>query len=112
MTYLTLSLLFLAISLIVAVVALARRGSGSGADSHRGALLARWLSPVAIAGIVVMVLTAVFDNIMINSGLIAYGANVSILFIGVAPVEDFTYPLAGLILLPSLWSLTGGHHED
>jgi small toxic polypeptide LdrA/B/C/D len=55
----------------------------------------------------------VFDNVMIASGLIAYSdAHVSGLRIGLAPVEDFAYPLAAVVLLPALWSLMGGGEHD
>ncbi|HQY32513.1 lycopene cyclase domain-containing protein [Actinotalea sp.] len=55
------------------------------------------------------VLTAVFDNLMISAGLVDYAAeHISGLRVGVAPLEDFTYPLAGVLLLPALWHLLGG----
>ena len=61
---------------------------------------------VVAAGAVVMTLTAVFDNVMIRIGLVTYArAASSGLVVGVAPLEDFAYPLAGLIVLPSLWLL-------
>jgi lycopene cyclase domain-containing protein len=118
-TYLSLSLLFLAASLVVGVIAVARRGSGTGADRSgrsggpgRRATLVRWLPAVAIAGVAIMILTGVFDNLMIGSGLMTYGGTqISGILVGVAPLEDFAYPLAGLILLPSVWSLTGGSRE-
>ncbi|MDH6237986.1 lycopene cyclase domain-containing protein [Cryobacterium sp. CG_9.6] len=102
MTYTWLSLIFLAIAAGVLVVALVSW------RAPRGELLARWRFPVMGAGIVVMVLTAAFDNVMIQSGLVDYSSeNISGLYVGVAPVEDFTYPLAGLMLLPALWLLLG-----
>jgi lycopene cyclase domain-containing protein len=114
-TYLSLSLLFLAASLVVGVIAVARRGLDRGADGPgrssrpgRRVTLVRWLPAVAIAGLAIMILTVVFDNLMIGSGLMTYGGTqISGILVGVAPLEDFAYPLAGLILLPSVWSLTG-----
>ncbi|WP_308465129.1 lycopene cyclase domain-containing protein [Rathayibacter soli] len=100
MTYLWLSLIFLAGAVLVLVAALVK------ARALCRALITRWWLPVTAAGIVVMVLTAVFDNVMIRSGLMAYASTkTSGLVIGVAPIEDFAYPAAGLILLPSLWFL-------
>ncbi len=51
-------------------------------------------------------MTAVFDNIMISIGLVAYNeALISGAFIGVAPLEDFAYAIAAIVGLPSLWVL-------
>jgi len=42
---------------------------------------------------------------MIWIGLIDYSdAHISGIRIGLAPIEDFTYPLVAVILLPALWS--------
>jgi lycopene cyclase domain-containing protein len=64
--------------------------------------------------LVLFALTAAFDSLMIASGLFHYeethllGAR-----IGLAPVEDFAYPLAGAVLLPTLWiCLTGRRRRD
>ncbi|MFC7789229.1 lycopene cyclase domain-containing protein [Microbacterium sp. MAHUQ-60] len=67
---------------------------------------------VAVAAVIVLALTAVFDNVMIAAGLFAYSdAHISGIRIGAAPVEDFAYPLAAVILLPALWSRLGRHHD-
>ncbi len=74
----------------------------------RRALIARWAAPISAAGASVLILTAVFDNLMIDSGLAVYMRSaISGFFIGAAPLEDFAYPVAGAILLPSLWLLFG-----
>ena len=58
---------------------------------------------VAVAAL--LLLTAVFDNLMIAVGLFDYSsAHISGIRIGEAPLEDFAYPLAAVILLPALWS--------
>jgi lycopene cyclase domain-containing protein len=59
---------------------------------------------------VLMVLTAIFDNVMIASGLFDYaGHTLNGLRVGLAPVEDFAYPIAAGLLLPGLWLMfTGG----
>jgi lycopene cyclase domain-containing protein len=99
MTYAILSAAFLAVAVVVLLIALARR------PDRRG-LIARWWLPVLCAGVVLTVLTAVFDNLMIRSGFMVYSsARTSGLLVGRAPLEDFSYPLAALILLPALWSL-------
>lgn len=102
MTYLLLNLAFVLAAVLVLVVALATRAS-------RRTLVARWWLPLTAAGGLVMGLTALFDNIMIQIGLMTYSsAAISGLAVGLAPLEDFAYPLAGLILLPALWLLLGG----
>ena len=92
MTYWTLNAIFLAVVAVVAVLA-ARR--------------VRWAS-VGITLAILLVMTAVFDNIMISVGLVAYNESlISGAFIGVAPLEDFAYAIAAVIGLPSLWALVG-----
>lgn len=51
-----------------------------------------------------LVLTAVFDNIMITVGVIDYDASkLCGGYIGSAPIEDFFYPIAAALLIPALW---------
>ena len=99
MSYVTLNVVMLAVVAIVAVIALRRRPSLIG--------------PIALTVVVLFALTAVFDNIMIAVGLMVYSdAGRSGLAIGLAPLEDFAYPLAGALLLPSLWVLLGRGERD
>jgi lycopene cyclase domain-containing protein len=99
MTYLLVSLVFLAIAAVVLGIAL-------WLAPDRARLVQRWWPSILIAGIALAVLTAVFDNLMIGSGLMRYGKDtISGVRLGVVPVEDFAYPLAGLMLLPALWLL-------
>nr|WP_274635592.1 lycopene cyclase domain-containing protein [Microbacterium bovistercoris] len=101
MTYLILCLIFLGIAAAVLVFALAMQ-------SDRRALIVRWCGPIAVATVALLVLTAIFDNVMIASGLMTYqNATTSGVRIGLAPVEDFAYPLAGVMLLPALWLIFG-----
>jgi lycopene cyclase domain-containing protein len=68
----------------------------------------RWASIGLVLGIVLL-MTAVFDNVMIGVGLVGYSAEkISGAFIGIAPLEDFAYAIAAVVLLPSLWTLIGG----
>lgn len=99
MTYLWLSLVFLVVAAAVLAVALVRA-------PDRRPLLRRWALPVLAAGVLIGVLTAVFDNLMIGAGLMTYGdAHLTGLRLGLVPVEDFAYPIAGLLLLPAVWLL-------
>ena len=100
MTYLLLSLVFLAVAAVVLIVALALA-------PDRARIVRRWWAPLLIAAVVVLALTAVFDNLMIGAGLMTYTeSNISGARLGLVPLEDFTYPLAALLLLPALWLLT------
>ena len=75
--------------------------------TDRARIVRRWWAPLLIAAAVVLVLTAVFDNLMIGAGLMTYTEpNISGARLGLVPLEDFTYPLAALLLLPALWLLT------
>ncbi|MFI2366577.1 lycopene cyclase domain-containing protein [Promicromonospora sp. NPDC019610] len=98
MTYLLLTRAFLAVAVAVAVIAhLRARLTGTRPIGWR---------PLVLAAVALLVLTAVFDNVMIASGLFTYAdEHISGLRVGLAPIEDFAYPLAGVILLPALWTL-------
>jgi lycopene cyclase domain-containing protein len=93
MTYALLNAVFLAVVLVVLLVASRRRA----------------LRPAAVLGTlaVILVMTAVFDNVMIGVGLlVAYDDSlISGIRIGVAPIEDFAYAIAAALALPALWVL-------
>ena len=96
MTYWTLNLPFLGFAVIVALAATLTRRSP------------KWRA-VGLAAIPLVILTAVFDNVLVGTGIVGYNpALISGAKIGVAPLEDFAYAIAAIILLPSLWELLGG----
>jgi lycopene cyclase domain-containing protein len=96
MTYWALNAIFLAVVALVAALA-ARR--------------VRWAA-VGLTAAVLLVMTAVFDNIMIGVGLVAYDPErISGAFIGIAPLEDFAYAIAAIVGLPSLWHLLAGRQR-
>lgn len=98
MSYLALNTVFLGLAVAAAAVALWRRPASRRLYAASGLALAA-----------VLLLTAVFDNIMIGVGLVAYDpALISGVFVGIAPVEDFAYPVAAALLLPAVWSLLRG----
>lgn len=77
-----------------------------------GGAYARRESPGArawwVTAAVMFVLTLVFDNAIIGFGIVDYDeALISGLRVGFAPVEDFAYTLAALLLIPALWHLLG-----
>lgn len=100
MTYWALNAIFLGVvALVVLAAVLGRRAP-------------RW-SAVGLTAAVVLVMTAVFDNVMISIGLVAYNPQlISGTFIGVAPLEDFAYAIAAIVGLPSLWALLGGRAKS
>lgn len=96
MTYLLLSVPFVAAA---AIVAWAGRPRGAG-DARRRAVA------MLVAAGALVVLTAVFDSVIVATGIVAYDDHQRLGWtIGLAPVEDFLYPLAGVLLLPAVWTL-------
>jgi lycopene cyclase domain-containing protein len=93
MTYWALNAIFLAAVVVVAIAAVVSRRAP------------RWVA-VAIALGILLVFTAVFDNVLVGLGFVGYDrALISGVFVGRAPLEDFAYPVAAAVLLPSLWTL-------
>jgi lycopene cyclase domain-containing protein len=101
MNYWQLNAIFLVVVAVVGCLALAK--------SRRAR---PWLPIVGTLGILLLV-TAVFDNMMIGIGLVGYDASkISGTFIGIAPLEDFAYAVAAAVLLPSLWLLLPGRSRE
>jgi small toxic polypeptide LdrA/B/C/D len=94
MTYLQLSACFVAVAAVGGIgFALASRRRGP----HPLAVL--------LTVVVLFLLTAAFDTAMIASGLFHYAQDPLLgVHIGLAPIEDFAYPLAGALLLPAVWT--------
>ena len=96
MTYLLLCATFVGVALAIAVAGVLSLRHGG--RSHLRALV--------MTAVVLVALTAVFDNVMIAAGLFDYAdAQISGVRIGQAPIEDFTYPLAGVLLLTAVWNI-------
>ena len=93
MTYWLINIPFLLVAAVVLGVALGRRSSPRGLP---------WL----ISAVVMMALTAVFDNAIIGTGIVAYDPEkISGITIGFAPIEDFAYTLLAIIVVPSLFNI-------
>jgi len=109
MTYWALDAVFLAIVAATGIAALAvasrrRRRARSRAPQRPRRMLASWITSAAV----LLVATAIFDNLMIGIGLVGYdAAKISGVFVGIAPLEDFSYAVAAVVFLPSLWVLLG-----
>ena len=90
MAYVWLSLVFMIPAVLAAV--LLRRSIQWGA--------------VALTTVVLLSLTAVFDNVIIGLDIVRYGhEHLMGLYLGLAPLEDFSYSLAAVLLLPAAWHL-------
>lgn len=94
MTYIELSTWFVGAAVVGAIALSVASGRYR---AHLGAM--------AVTVVVLFLLTAVFDTVMIATGLFHYSADHLLgVHIGLAPLEDFAYPLAGAVLLPTLWA--------
>ena len=90
MTYPTLSVAVLAVLLGLSAPVLRR--------------LRAW--PIIGTTIHLVILTLVFDSLMIREGLVAYDpAKIVGFYLGSAPLEDFAYPIAAGIAMPVVWSV-------
>ncbi|MET0673433.1 MAG: lycopene cyclase domain-containing protein [Microbacterium pygmaeum] len=66
----------------------------------------RRMAASTIAAAALMLLTAIFDNVMIAAGLFTYPTeHLSGIRIGLAPIEDFSYPLCAAFLVPAVFTL-------
>ncbi len=80
--------------------------------TRRRASFGRRMTASALAAVVLVALTAVFDNLMIAAGLFAYPAeHVSGMRIGLAPLEDFAYPVCAAFLVPAVFVLLARREE-
>jgi lycopene cyclase domain-containing protein len=94
MTYALLTLPFIAVTLAVALVSAVRPR------------FAQRMAASALAAVALVLLTAVFDNVMIAARLFSYPPeHLTGIRIGLAPIEDFAYPLCAAFLVPALFAL-------
>lgn len=102
MTYALLNTVFLGLAVWAAVIA-------AVVASRRGAKVTKYvLGALGITLVVMLVTTAIFDNVIIGVGLVAYDPSTLMgIYIGIAPEEDFDYAIAAVILLPALWTALG-----
>lgn len=88
-TYLLLSIAVLVPVCALALVVLVRR---------------RALVPALLGLAALVLLTAVFDNVIVGTGIVGYDpGRILGVRLGVAPVEDFSYAIAAALALPALW---------
>lgn len=64
----------------------------------------RWDRSMTVTLVVLMVCTAVFDSLIIASGIVGYDESKLLgVMIGAAPIEDFFYAILAVVMVPSLW---------
>jgi lycopene cyclase domain-containing protein len=101
MTYATLALAVVVASLVVAVVTARVRRLGP-----------RWWATTALTAAVLVVLTVVFDSLMIAADLFRYGDDALLgVRLWLTPVEDVAWAVVAALLLPSLWALATPSEE-
>ena len=100
--YLLISAPFLIVAVIVWVFA----------AQHRGRHPARPWRTTALTMAAILVLTAIFDNLMIASGLVGYSDTQRLgLHLGLVPVEDFFYSVVVVLIVTALWDGSHGKQE-
>jgi lycopene cyclase domain-containing protein len=59
-----------------------------------------------VVALPMLVLTAVFDNLIIAAGIVDYDDSKLIgLDIGLVPIEDFAYTVVAVLLVPAIWKV-------
>src|SRR5690625_1479528 len=100
--------LLLSLAVLVPVAGVSLLAAPRGGRARRD----HWLAAGIAAGALI-VLTAVFDSLMIHADLFYYADEfISGMRIGLAPIEDFAYPIAGVLLLPVLWRIFARGEDD
>ena len=95
MSYLALALVFLTPAVAVAIYA-----------TRRCRLSVRWWGATTATIIVLLLLTIVFDNLMIAADLFRFDEDqLTGWKVGLAPIEDLMWPVAAGLLLPSTAAL-------
>src|SRR5690625_166862 len=100
--------LLLSLAVLVPVAGVSLLAAPRGSRARRD----HWLAAGIAAGALI-VLTAVFDSLMIHADLFYYADElISGMRIGLAPIEDFAYAIAGVLLLPVLWRMFARGGDD
>lgn len=88
--YLELDIIFLLIAILVAII---RRSKFSGSKIY-----------ICKVAVLMLLLTLVFDNLIIILHIVSYDPSHLLgIYLYKAPIEDFAYTIAGLLIIPALW---------
>jgi lycopene cyclase domain-containing protein len=97
-SYAAFSLVFLAVSLVPAGLVLVRRTARAPGTT--------WWRSVLVTMMALVVLTVIFDSLMVSVDLFTYDQARSLgIDVVLTPLEDLAWPVASAVLLPSLWAL-------
>ena len=88
MTYSEMNLIFLVVAVIVAWIIKSR--------------FQCFTAPIVM--LPMLILTAVFDNLIILAGIVGYDETKLLgISVGVVPIEDFSYTVVAVLLVPAIW---------
>lgn len=63
--------------------------------------------------IIMLLLTLVFDSLIINFGIVDYDKSKILgIYLGAAPLEDFFYTLIAVMLVPIVWNVLLKQYKD
>ncbi len=97
MTYLVLTVVVLALVAAVCVPVLRRLP----------------LAPLLWTGLALLAMTAVFDSAIVGYGLTVYDPTTILgVYVGAAPIEDFGYTVAAIMIMPTLWTVLGSRRAS
>ena len=104
MIYLYISLPFLVVAIVMASCSVVKEHKRGGAEAKR-----RQLWVLGTVTVSVLILTIIFDNLMIWAGLVGYDDDKRVGWqLGQVPVEDLFYAIFVTLLVPALWK---GHSK-
>lgn len=66
---------------------------------------------ILVTLIALLILTTVFDNVLIHLSFVAYDTTkILCVYVGSAPIEDFMYAILAVMLVPAVWHKLGASH--
>ncbi|WP_062210324.1 lycopene cyclase domain-containing protein [Demequina oxidasica] len=69
--------------------------------------------PLLLTGLVLVALTAVFDNVIVGLDIVGYDDQlISGIRLWHAPIEDFAYAIGAVMVIPTVWLWLGKTSKD
>lgn len=95
MTYAVLAYYFMGLAAVVTAIAALVRRPGS-----------RWWGQTVLTTVGLLILTIVFDNVIIALDLVGYDeSQLSGVYLALVPIEDLAWSVVAGMMVPSLWLL-------
>lgn len=64
----------------------------------------KWNRAVTVTAVILLLITIVFDSLIIIAGIVAYeSSNISGIMIWAAPIEDLIYAFMIAVIIPCVW---------